>query len=216
MKGFYNFIRGMFGWIVRLIYPIKVIGDKNNIPRDGKIVLLSNHLSYKDIPALVVHFPGYRHFLAKKEFTKHRIVKWFFTKMGAFFVDRGNLDLSAIRTGVNYLKSGEGIAMFPEGTRNRTNEDIQQVKGGAAMFAVKGQAPIVMVIFQRKLRAFRKTLVYVSERIELDEFYGKKLDSPTLKAATDIITARMEEDKRLIDEYALEASKKKKNKELPR
>lgn len=210
MKGFYNFIRITFGWIVKLIYPIKVVGNKKNIPKDGKIVLISNHLSYKDIPALIVHFPGYRHFLAKKEFTKNRLVKWFFTKMGVFFVDRDHLDFNAIRTGVNYLKNNEGVALFPEGTRNKINEDLQQVKGGAAMFAIKGQSPLVAVIFQRKLRAFRRTYVYVSEQINLSEFYDKKLDSAKLEAASKLIGSAMEEDKRFIDAYVKDKSAKKK------
>ena len=193
---------------MRLIYPIKVVGDKKLIPKTGKVVLISNHLSYKDIPVLICHFPGYRHFLAKKEFTKNRLVRWFFTKMGVFFVDRDNLDLSAIRTGVGYLKNGEGIALFPEGTRNRQNTDIQHIKGGAAMFAIKGEAPLVPVIFQRKARAFRRTLVYVGEPIDLGEFYGKRLDSTQLALASNVIEAAMERGKESVDKMALPTKNK--------
>lgn len=203
MKRFYNFTRGAFGWFFKLIYPIKIIGNKNNIPKDGKIVLISNHLTFREIPALVVYFPGYRHFLAKKEFTKNRIAKWFFTKMGVFFVDRDHMDLNAIRTGVNYLKNDEGIALFPEGTRNRTGEDLQQIKGGAAMFAIKGQAPLVPVLFQRKIRAFRRTYVYVGDPISLDEFYGSRFGAAQLEQASQIIGENMEKDKEFIDDYVL-------------
>lgn len=209
MKSFYTFIRGAFGWIVRLIYPIKVMGNRKNIPKEGKIVVISNHLSYKDIPALIAHFPGFRHFLAKKEFTKNRLVKWFFTKMGAFFVDREHLDLNAIRTGVNYLKNGEGLALFPEGTRNKENTDIQHVKGGAAMFAIKGEAPLVPVIFQRKVRAFRRTYVYVGDRIDLDEFYKSKLNGAQLEIASGVIGKAMEQGKALVDEIVNEKKSKK-------
>lgn len=197
----------MFGWIIRLIYPIKVIGDKKLIPKEGKVVLISNHLSYKDIPVLIAHFPGYRHFLAKKEFSKNRLVKWFFTKMGVFFVDRDQMDLSAIRTGVGYLKNGEGIALFPEGTRNRNGTDLQKIKGGAAMFAIKGEAPLIPVIFARKARAFRRTYVYVGEPIELSGFYGKKLSSPQLEEASKVIELAMEAGKTKVDTFALEKGK---------
>lgn len=207
MKGFYNFIRITFGWIVRLIYPIKVIGDKKLIPKEGKVVLISNHLSYRDIPVIVVNFPGYRHFLAKKEFTKNKLVKWFFTKMGAFFVDRDHMDISAIRKGVDYLKNGEGIALFPEGTRNRQDSQLQQIKGGAAMFAIKGEAPLIPVIFQRKARAFRRTLVYVGEPIDLSDFYGKRLSSPQLEEASKLIERSMEAGKVKVDTLALDKGK---------
>lgn len=210
MKGFYKFIRGTFGWIFKLLYPVKIIGNKDNIPKDGKVVLISNHLSFRDIPTLVVRFPGYRHFLAKKEFTKKRLTRWFFTKMGVFFVDRDHLDMGAIRTGVNYLKNNEGIALFPEGTRNRTDESIQQVKGGAAMFAIKGEAPLVPVLFQRKLRVFRRTYVYVGEPIDLSEYYGRRFGSDQLEQASGLISERMESDKRFIDEFVINKSRKNK------
>ncbi|MBE5731242.1 MAG: 1-acyl-sn-glycerol-3-phosphate acyltransferase [Clostridiales bacterium] len=212
MKGFYNFMRFSFGWIFRLLYPVKIMGNKNNVPKDGKVVLISNHLTFREIPFLVAKFPGYRHFLAKKEFQKKRFVAWFFTRMGAFFVDRNNMDIGTVRTGLGYLKSNEGIAMFPEGTRNRTDESIQAVKGGAAMFAIKGQAPLVPVIFQRKLKPFRRTCVYVGEPIDLTEFYGKKFDASQMEQASKIIGSKMEEYKASIDDYEANKRWKKKNK----
>lgn len=211
MKGFYKFMRFSFGWIFRLIYPVKIVGDKNNVPKDGKVVLISNHMTFREIPFLAAKFPGYRHFLAKKEFEKNRLVAWFFRKMGAFFVDRNNMDIGTVRTALGYLKNGEGIAMFPEGTRNRTDESIQAVKGGAAMFAIKGQAPLIPVLFQRKLKPFRRTCVYVGEPIDLNEFYGKKFDSSQMEQASQIIGAKMEEYKAFIDDYEANKRWKKKN-----
>ncbi len=203
MKKFYNFIRISLGWIIRILYPVKIVGDKKNIPADGKIVLISNHLSFRDIPVLIAAFPGYRHFLAKKEFAKNKFAKWLFTKMGVFFVDRDHMDLGAIRTGINYLKNNEGITVFPEGTRNRQNEDLQQIKGGAAMFAIKGQAPLIPVLFQRKIRPFRRTYIYVGDRIDLSEFYGHRVGSEELDRASKLIGERMEEHKEFIDDYVI-------------
>lgn len=210
MKKFYNFMVGLVGWIFILLYPVKIIGSKSNVPKTGKLVLISNHLSFRDIPVLVTRFPGYRHFIAKKEFSKNRLIKWFFTKMGAIFVDRQNLDLFTIKTALSCLKNDEGLALFPEGTRNRNDESIQQVKGGAALFAVKGQAPLVPVVFQRKIKPFRRTFVYVGEPIELSQFYGKKFDSEQLNVATKIISDRLEFDKAFIDDYVV--NKRWKNK----
>lgn len=198
--------------MVKLIYPVKIIGNKNNIPKSGKVVLISNHLSFRDIPVLIVYFPGYRHFLAKKEFSKNRLLKWFFTKMGVFFVDRNQFDMSAIRTAITYLKNDEGIALFPEGTRNKVDESLQQIKGGAAMFAIKGQAPLVPVLFQRKIKPFRRTYVYVGEPIVLDEFYGKKLGAETLALASERIGNDMESAKYFIDDYVV--NKRWKNRAL--
>lgn len=206
---FYRVMRGMFGWLVRCVFPVKIIGNKLNIPKDDKVVIICNHLSWKDIPVLIAQMPGYKHFLAKKEFTKNRFVNWFFTKMGVFFVDRDKMDLNAIRTGVGYLKSNEGIIVFPEGTRNKVDENLQQIKGGAAMFAIKGQAPLVPVLFQQKVRAFRRTYLYIGEPIAFDESMGNRLSGSQLELASSVIGDRMEKDKNYIDAFVAGKRKKK-------
>ena len=65
MKWFYNTVRFLFGWIVRAVYPVKIVGDKKSIPKNGKVIVLSNHITFREVPAIVAYIPGYRHFLAK-------------------------------------------------------------------------------------------------------------------------------------------------------
>lgn len=70
MKWFYNTVRFLFGWIVRAVYPVKIVGDKKSIPKNGKVIVLSNHITFREVPAIVAYIPGYRHFLAKKSCPK--------------------------------------------------------------------------------------------------------------------------------------------------
>ena len=209
MKGFYNAVRFLFGWIVRAIYPVKIIGDKNSIPKDGKVIVISNHITFREVPAIVAYIPGYRHFLAKKELSEKKIPNWFFVNMGAFYVDRGKVDLKTIKTGLNYLKEGEGLAIFPEGTRNRHDENLQEVKGGAALFALKGQAPIIPLIWHGKIRPFRRSYLYIGSPIDLSGFYERRADSVTVNEAAELIEKRMKEDKEFIDDYVINKRRKK-------
>ena len=80
------------------------------------------------------------------------------------------------------------------------------------MFAVKGQAPLVPVIFERKVRPFRRTYIHVGEPILLDEFYGTRFGSAQLEQASKIIGERMEADKEFIDDYV--KNKRWKNKKI--
>ncbi len=214
MKWFYNTVRFLFGWIVRAVYPVKIVGDKKSIPKNGKVIVLSNHITFREVPAIVAYIPGYRHFLAKKELSEKRIPNWFFVNMGAFYVDRGKVDLKTIKTGLNYLKEGEGLAIFPEGTRNRNGEDLQEVKGGAALFAIKGQAPVIPLIWHSRIRPFRRNYLYVGEPIDLSEFYKGRADSVTVAAAASLIESRMKEDKDFIDDYVINKRWKNKKKQL--
>lgn len=134
--------------------------------------------------------------------------------MGAFYVDRGKVDLKTIKTGLNYLKKGEGLAIFPEGTRNRNGEDLQEVKGGAALFAIKGQAPVIPLIWHSRIRPFRRNYLYVGEPIDLSEFYKGRADSVTVAAAASLIESRMKEDKDFIDDYVINKRWKNKKKQL--
>ena len=66
---------------------------------------------------------------------------------------------------MNALKNDEGITIFPEGTRNKSGENLQELKSGAALFALKGRASVVPIILLHKQRVFRRNYMYVGKQI---------------------------------------------------
>ena len=76
------------------------------------------------------------------------------------------------------------------------------------MFAIKGQAPLVPVIFQRKIRPFRRTYLFVGEPIDLSEI-GSRFGTAELESASKLIGERMEKDKESIDDYVANKKRKK-------
>ena len=190
MRFFYTIGKILFWLPFRIFYPTKVLG-KSNLPR-GKQIVVSNHLSWIDIPVTGLGLPGFRRILAKKEIGKWWITRLLVKLVGAILVDRAKPDLEAIRTCVGHLKNNGGLLIYPESHRNRMgNTELQDVKGGASLIAIKGKSPIVPIIINNKPKMFRRNFVLVGRPFELTEYYGKRLDTPTIEEAGEIVADNM-------------------------
>ena len=96
--------------------------------------------------------------MAKQQLMKIPVVGWFLRKMGAFGVDRGNSDINAVKTSIRALREGCHLLIFPEGTRVKEGETAE-IKGGAAMIAVRAGVRMLPVFIDRKKRLFSKTRI---------------------------------------------------------
>ncbi len=126
-NAFYSFCRGLLYVPVKLIFPVKLIG-KERLPLADKVVTVSNHLSLLDIALISINVSGYRHILAKKELAENKLFGKLMDWAGAIPVDRGAADMSAMRKVYDALDKGEGITLFPEGTRNKNGEELRKVR----------------------------------------------------------------------------------------
>lgn len=137
----YEFCRIIFAVIFTVFFRWKIKGVEN-IPEHGGVIIAANHISNFDPPVVGCAVPRKLHFMAKEELFSNAILKWAFTKLGAFPVRRGTADRVAIRKALNLLQTGEILGLFPEGTRSKTGE-LGQAEAGLAMIAFKTKAPIV-------------------------------------------------------------------------
>jgi 1-acyl-sn-glycerol-3-phosphate acyltransferase len=203
-----NFLHRIPLFFFNILCPLKIWG-KENIPQ-GKAVIVSNHFHALDCAFLAEVYPKDIYFLAKKEIFKNKIaaacIKWY----GGIPVDRENPDMKTLISAIRVLKDGHKLAIFPEGTRNKTGTtDLQSIKGGAIVLAVKAKSPIVPIMMNRKLGLFKKTHIIVGKPFELDEFYGQKLTDDVVKHMESIVFGKMVEQQKILFEII---SKKKKNK----
>jgi 1-acyl-sn-glycerol-3-phosphate acyltransferase len=122
-------------------YRLSVIGS-DRVPPTGPAVLAANHESLIDIPLLVIaaHRPVW--FMAKEELFRGGPSSWFFRRLGGFAVRRGGPDLTAVRAGLEVLRRGRLLGMYPESTRTA---DLLPFYPGAAWFALAVGAPLVPV-----------------------------------------------------------------------
>ena len=175
-------------WVVfKVLYFIRIEG-KENIAKEKNVVLMGNHLCMLDPVCLALCVPQREiHFMGKKELWNNKILGWIFTQIHGFPVDRGNVDMAAIRTAMGILKDGNTLGIFPEGTRSKTGHMLPLLSG-ASMLAFKSGCDVVPVYIDGNYKPFRRMVVRVGEPISMEqikkEFSGK--------AALDEVTSRME------------------------
>ncbi|HEY8423927.1 MAG TPA: lysophospholipid acyltransferase family protein [Clostridia bacterium] len=187
---------------VWILFPVQVLGKKRK-PK-GKLILVSNHMSAADPLLLGAHHNRQVYFLSKVEFfEKSPVIKTVFNWLGVIPVDRGKPDLTAIKAVIRRLNQNKTVGIYPEGTRNYKNEDIQPVKSGSVMFALKTDAPIVPMILWRRPKIFRKNIFITGDPLDLSEFKGQKLTSDVLDKADELLYDYMIKLHQLVRYYAV-------------
>lgn len=150
-------------WLFLVGCPLKVRGKEVFKPGETYIVTC-NHNSLMDVPLSCPFIPGANKTIAKKSFTKAPLFGWFYAK-GSVLVDRNSEEsrrrsFSAMK---QTLAAGMHMSIYPEGTRNRTNDPLKSFHDGAFRLAVETGRPIVpAVIFNtRKVLPANKTFYFL-------------------------------------------------------
>lgn len=138
---FYRGIKKILNVPFKLLYN-PVVNGLENVP-NSPYILAGNHKSMLDIVLLMTSIDDEIHFMAKKELFDNFLIRKIFEKMGAFPVDRDGVDISALKTAFSILRNNEVLGIFPEGTRNKTDEILLPFKDGVTRIAAKTKTLIV-------------------------------------------------------------------------
>lgn len=118
----YKIFRSILGPIYKLWYNPKIEG-KENIPKDGRFIIVGNHIHIMDQCNVVVSTKRTLFYMAKKEYFDNKKVAWFFISAGCIPVDRSKKDDAATSSALEVLNNDGAIGLFPEGTRNGMKEE---------------------------------------------------------------------------------------------
>lgn len=156
---FYYHVHHFFRPIVTFFFPIKVHGIEN-VPTDRPVIFCANHTSGFDPVLLCCAFRSDYpvRLMAKKQLFSIPGLAWLIRNMGAFPVDRGHGDISAVKNAIGCLRDGGSLIIFPEGTRIKNGQRIEP-KSGAAMIAIRAGVQMVPVYIKKAKGMFRKTPV---------------------------------------------------------
>jgi 1-acyl-sn-glycerol-3-phosphate acyltransferase len=203
------FIRGMAlltRIITRCLTRVRISGAVDAIPREGALIIASNHVSNADgvlVGAWLTPRLGRRiHWLGKREITEWPVIGWIARTGSIHPVDRDNADIEVFRLMIRILEAGNAVVVFPEGTRSPSGA-LQPAKDGVAMLALKTNARIlpVGVIDTDKFwprghppRPGGQVELRVGEPFLLSDLLPAGLDRRAAKsAATDLIMGRIAE-----------------------
>ena len=139
----------MVHWIFNVILAISgtkvTVTGKEHIP-DEAVLYVGNHRSYFDIVAGYASIDGSCGFVAKKELGKIPLLNTWMTTISCLLLDRENVKegLKTILQGVEQVKNGTSVWIFPEGTRSK-EEGMLEFKEGSMKIAEKSGCAIIPV-----------------------------------------------------------------------
>lgn len=155
-KKAYAFFKGVLGIVFKIYYRPKIV-NKEYIPEEGPIIVCCNHIHLFDQCLPIMSTKRMLHYMAKKEYFDGKFA-WFFKAAGCISVDRSIHDHEATRGALDVLNNGWALGIFPEGTRNRTNETLLPFKHGAVSMAKKTGATIVPCAITGKYKFWKNNL----------------------------------------------------------
>lgn len=148
--------KGILSVFFKLFFHPKIIG-RGNIPETGGVILAGNHRHIFDPCMPIISTKRPVHYMAKKELFSG-IFGWFFKLVGCISVDRGHYNTLAKNEAIKVLEEGKVLGIFPEGTRNKTNDILLPFKYGAVSMSKKTNAYIVPFAITGKYKLFNNDL----------------------------------------------------------
>lgn len=165
-------VKGAIYVYCKVVYRFKVIG-KENIPKEGAVIICGNHRSFLDPPLIEVTCGRYTRFLAKEELTKNKFLALLGFVFDAILVKRDSKEVKALKESLQTLKNGDCLALFPEGTRNGL-EKGEKVKDGAAFFALRSGASVIPCGIKGGEKGNRKVIITYGKPLDFSEYKGSK------------------------------------------
>jgi len=156
-KKLYKFLKLIYSSLLKILYRPRAVALEN-IPNDGPIIFVGNHTHAFDPVVVMTYTNRIVHYMAKESLFKGFHGK-LFESIGLIKVYRNRKNPLAVVEAENILNKGGAVGIFPEGTRNKTQQELLKFRHGAVRIAKKTNAKIVPFAIRGKYKLFRKGLV---------------------------------------------------------
>ncbi len=148
---------------------LRVTGTKNFIKGQNYIVVC-NHNSFMDVPLTTPFIPGPNKTIAKIEISRVPVFGLIY-KRGSILLDRKNKNSrkDSFRKMKQVLAMGLHVCIYPEGTRNKTNEPMKAFHDGAFSLAIDTKKPLLPTLLfnTKKVLPPEKTFYFWPSKMEI-------------------------------------------------
>ncbi len=153
---------------------LTVIGEEN-VPKDQAVLYVGNHRSYFDVVMTYARCPGLTGYIAKVEMLRIPLLRDWMKALYCLFLDRDDIKagLKTILQGIEYIKRGISICIFPEGTRNHS-DTMMPFKEGSLKMAEKTGCPIIPMAITNSAEMFENHIPFIRKCHVILE-YGKPI-----------------------------------------
>ncbi len=140
---------------------LTVIGEEN-VPKDRAVLYVGNHRSYFDVVMTYARCPRLTGYVAKVEMLRYPLLRDWMKALYCLFLDRNDIKqgLKTILQGIEYIKNGISICIFPEGTRNHSDVMLP-FKEGSMKIAEKTGCPIIPMAITNSAEIFEDHIPFV-------------------------------------------------------
>lgn len=156
-KVLYKICKLIYSTLLKVLYRPTAIGTEY-IFDEGPVIFAGNHRHAFDPVVVMTHTKRIVHYMAKESLFKG-IHGFIFKQIGLIKVYRTRNNPAAVNEAVEILKQGGAVGIFPEGTRNKTDEELLKFKHGAVAIAKESGAPIIPFAIKGEYKLFRKKLI---------------------------------------------------------
>jgi len=137
----YNIFYNLSKLLARLFFRMRVVHPERMV-EEGPLILAVNHSSYFDPPLAGICSQRDVYYLARKSLMDWPFFGRFFPDMNVIPVERDGNDMSALREVIKKIRAGNGVVLFPEGTRSKDG-NLQSAKAGIGFVIAKTLAPVL-------------------------------------------------------------------------
>lgn len=197
-----------FRFIIFLAGAKLTVKGRENVPKDGPVLYVSNHRSYFDIVIGYTLVKNNTGFVAKKEMEKIPCISRWMRYLNCQFLDRDDIKagMKTILKCIELIKAGTSIFICPEGTRT-SGDEMLPFKEGSFKIAAKTGCPIVPVAINNTEALFEDHLPWVKKAKVVFEFgqpiYMKEMDKEQQKhlgaTVQEIIRKMVEKNHELVE-----------------
>ena len=152
----YKIAKAIYSKLLKILYNPTTKGTKN-IPEKGPIIIVGNHKHAFDPIMVMSNTNRTIHYMAKESLFKGIHGK-ILESIGTIKIHRNKSNPIAIKEAEEILKQGGAVGIFPEGTRNRTNQELLKFRHGEVEIAKKTNTPIIQFAIKGDYKLFKKGL----------------------------------------------------------